>query len=133
MRETLAWLEHALVEQTEKQTAENRPLDIRQQKVDFVNQPQPDNGWTPIHFAVYQNYVEIVRLLIQEGAHVNVITKDGWTPLMIAAHRGLFESKLTLGSGCRVGGKRRRKTRRMVAIANLEKGRYRKMESILAF
>jgi len=50
-----------------------------------------DNGWTPLHEAVFVGDVAIVRLLIEGGANVNArVAKDAkgksnqWTPLLLA-------------------------------------------------
>ena len=44
-----------------------------------------DGGFTLLDSAVIANRVEIARLLIQRGANVNAVDKNGMTPLMYAA------------------------------------------------
>ena len=50
-----------------------------------------DNGETAMHGAAYQNRWELVKLLADRGADINVWNRKnkwGWTPLMIAqGHR----------------------------------------------
>ncbi len=45
-----------------------------------VNAADPP-GDPPLHLAIEQQWVEIVRRLIQAGAEVNRELRDGWTPL----------------------------------------------------
>ena len=61
-----------------------------------INATENVNGWTPLHGAVlnatkfsgldgYPIYgIEIIKLLIENGADVNVKGKDGWTPFDFA-------------------------------------------------
>ena len=52
-----------------------------------VNQRRGPRGTSALHAACYQGNVEIVQLLCDRGAKINV--RDGaWTPLHIAASRG---------------------------------------------
>jgi len=41
-------------------------------------------GWTPLHWAVFQNHDKIVELLLKAGSDVNVLNNEGKTPLDIA-------------------------------------------------
>jgi hypothetical protein len=45
-------------------------------------------GRTPLHWAAYNGHVEITRLLLQNGADVNVRSYGGYTPLHWAAYQG---------------------------------------------
>ena len=47
-----------------------------------------NGGWTPLHFASYQDHVEIVRLLCDLGADVEARTISGKRPLHLAAIDG---------------------------------------------
>lgn len=42
------------------------------------------NGFSPLHVAARFNYFEIIDLLIENGADVNLKNACGWTPLMVA-------------------------------------------------
>jgi hypothetical protein len=53
-----------------------------------VNLKDDLNGRTPLHWAAYNGHIEIARLLLQNGADVNVRDDDGWTPLLLAAWNG---------------------------------------------
>jgi ankyrin repeat protein len=46
------------------------------------------DGWTPLHWAADEGYVDVVELLITAGADVNARDNDGWTPLHVAAYKG---------------------------------------------
>ncbi|KAL6060669.1 putative serine/threonine-protein kinase/receptor [Balamuthia mandrillaris] len=55
---------------------------------------------TALHLACYSGYAEVVALLLQKGADVNVEDKNGWTPLHSAANSGEFAiSKLLIEKG----------------------------------
>ena len=41
-----------------------------------------DNGWTVLMSAAEAGNLEIVKLLLKKGAHVNARTEKGWTALM---------------------------------------------------
>ena len=71
---------------------------LLKQRVD-VNTPQAD-GMTALHWAVYQDDLEIAELLVRAGAHVNAANRYGVTPLSLACTNGngsivelLLESK----------------------------------------
>jgi hypothetical protein len=53
-----------------------------------VNVKDDEYGRTPLHFAAMIGHVEIARLLLQNGAEVNVKSKYGTTPLHSAAFQG---------------------------------------------
>ncbi len=52
-----------------------------------VNTPQPD-GMTALHWAAYQDDVEIARLLVRAGANVKAANRYGITPLSLACTNG---------------------------------------------
>lgn len=49
------------------------------------------SGWTPLHVAVAHNDVELVRLLINRGARLNVTDSQGHSPLKWARETGSRE------------------------------------------
>jgi ankyrin repeat protein/L-ascorbate metabolism protein UlaG (beta-lactamase superfamily) len=61
------------------------------------------SGWTPLHISAIKGYGEIVRLLIDAGANVNLEDLEGNTPLLLASkyeNRGV--AKLLIAGGGRV-------------------------------
>lgn len=53
-------------------------------------------GLRPLHYAVYVDYVECVRLLIEKGADVNATDDIGYTPIHLCARKGNIESMKVL-------------------------------------
>ena len=67
-----------------------------------------ENEWTPLIIAVIWGYVDIIRLLVDNGANINSKGNDGNTALHLAAKIGDKESMLTLlKRGARVTMKNR--------------------------
>ncbi|TDG42590.1 hypothetical protein AWZ03_010999 [Drosophila navojoa] len=63
--------------------SENRLSEVReilQLDADTVNAKDND-GYTPLHRACYNNFLDIARLLLQYQADPNARTELGWTPL----------------------------------------------------
>jgi ankyrin repeat protein len=56
-----------------------------------VNVKDDEYGGTPLHHAAYNGHIEIARLLLQNGAEVNVKSNVGYTPLHWAAIHGHVE------------------------------------------
>jgi hypothetical protein len=52
-----------------------------------VNVKDDWRGYTPLHYAAWKGRIEIARLLLQNGAEVNVRNNDGNTPLHWAAEQ----------------------------------------------
>ncbi len=64
---------------------------------------QDSHGMTALHWAAAQGHDDIVRLLLDHGAHINVQDRDGNTPLHIAVRNGnLSTVKLLVERGARV-------------------------------
>ena len=59
---------------------------LLKQRVD-VNTPQVD-GMTALHWATYQDDLEIAELLVRAGAHVKAANRYGVTPLSLACTNG---------------------------------------------
>jgi hypothetical protein len=53
-----------------------------------VNVKDDVHGATPLHDAAVNGHVEIARLLLQNGAEVNMKSNYGWTPLLCSAIQG---------------------------------------------
>jgi len=66
---------------------------MAQSGVADVNMSTPYDGMTALMFASYSNYDqrEIVRMLIERGADVNIKNSKGMTALMIASRGGRTE------------------------------------------
>src|SRR5262245_30510925 len=78
---------------------------LLQQKAD-VNARQTD-GATAMHWAVYQDDIEVVDLLIKNGAMVDVANRDGVTPLHMASLYGnarIIDRLLKAGADARQKG-----------------------------
>jgi ankyrin repeat protein len=64
-----------------------------------INAVGPQNGYTPLHDAVWANHIEAVILLLDRKAKTNIKGKDGLTPFAKAQKEGksdivkLFESR----------------------------------------
>ena len=43
-----------------------------------------DRGWTPLHEAAFMDAAATVKMLLENGAHVNAKDNEGWTPLIWA-------------------------------------------------
>jgi ankyrin repeat protein len=46
------------------------------------------DGWTPLHWACRQDSIEVVTLLIDNGADKNAKTDRGWRPIDVAKYHG---------------------------------------------
>ena len=53
-------------------------------------------GWTPLHYAATNGHTEIMKLFIEKGARVNVLTASGVTPLYMAARHPSREAVMLL-------------------------------------
>jgi ankyrin repeat protein len=42
-------------------------------------------GFTPLHWAAAEGHLDCVQLLLEHGADIEAVTKDGWPPLHMAA------------------------------------------------
>jgi len=54
-----------------------------------------DNNWTPLHYAVVSDNVQICELLLRRKADVGALSKDGYSPLYYAYRAG--ENKSIMG------------------------------------
>uniref|UniRef100_A0A493U247 Proteasome 26S subunit, non-ATPase 10 n=1 Tax=Anas platyrhynchos platyrhynchos TaxID=8840 RepID=A0A493U247_ANAPP len=53
-------------------------------------------GWTPLHIAASAGRDEIVKALLDKGAHVNAVNQNGCTPLHYAASKNKQEIAIML-------------------------------------
>ncbi|GEM_PF-166604 len=60
---------------------------IENEEID-LNSSSREDGWTPLHTAVSQNDMDITKALVEAGANINQQSRDGYTPLMLAAING---------------------------------------------
>lgn len=56
----------------------------------YINKPS-SSGETALHKAAAKGGLDCVKLLVQRGANVNLVDKQGRTPLLIAWESGYFE------------------------------------------
>jgi ankyrin repeat protein len=56
-----------------------------------INKINSKNGLTPLHQAVLENSIDLVRLLLDNKARVNTFDSDSWTPLHAACAIGNYE------------------------------------------
>ena len=54
--------------------------------LNFRDKTHPNTGATPLHVSAAKGYTRVMRMLLQAGANLNAVDKDGWTPLHAAAH-----------------------------------------------
>lgn len=64
----------------------------RSKIIKYINEKNSD-GKFPLYFAAYNNNLEVLKILLAEGAAVNEVTEDNlsYNSLMIAVERGHFE------------------------------------------
>ncbi len=51
---------------------------------------QDERGNTALMQAVYGKHLHIITFLVEQGANVNLINKDGWSALLYASNRDIF-------------------------------------------
>ena len=67
-----------------------------------------ENGCTPLHVAASHGRIEVVKILLNNGADMNAKTEDGHTPLHWAASHGHTEIvKIFLNNGADMNAKTR--------------------------
>jgi serum/glucocorticoid-regulated kinase 2 len=62
---------------------------------DLMSTPDSE-GWTLLHHAVYYGKIGFLKEFIQRGGDLNVISSDGWTPLLLSITRKQMECAKTL-------------------------------------
>jgi ankyrin repeat protein len=71
---------------------ENLLVDFEREKQNPV-QPPPRKQWgglTALHFAVRENDMDSVRVLVEAGADVNEVSEFGWSPLLTAIQNRFY-------------------------------------------
>ncbi|CAN0006370.1 unnamed protein product [Choristocarpus tenellus] len=89
MAAVLLYLEHDLHDAAKRGETEAVSKLVMEQRVD-VDRSDP-YGYTPLHWAAQKGHADIVRLLVGNGALVNVRDKWKRTPLHRAAKEGHVE------------------------------------------
>ena len=71
-----------------------------------VNQKNSYDGSTALNHAAWHGHMEIVQLLLENGANTNAKRNDGWTPLHDAATQGHEEiAELLIANGADINTK----------------------------
>ncbi len=61
------------------------------------------SGWTPLHYAAYEGYRELIALLIKSGAKLDLPAPNRQTALMLAAKNGHEEIvRLLIAAGANI-------------------------------
>lgn len=64
------------------------------------------NSMSPLHYATTNNKIQIVKVLIENGADVNALTDIMWTPLHYASFNGNIESaSILISNGANVNSR----------------------------
>jgi Ankyrin repeats (3 copies) len=50
-----------------------------------VNKKDDREGWTALHFAIFEEHKEIIKLLLDNGADINQEDNEGWTALYVGS------------------------------------------------
>jgi ankyrin repeat protein len=56
----------------------------------------PLAGWTPLHYAAFENRTAVINYLLTKNAHKDALAPNGYTPLMLAARNGHLEAATAL-------------------------------------
>ena len=67
------------------QAAAENDLDALRAVIERVHIPDPDTGWTALHYAAEQNAAEAARLLLEHGADPEAVDPRGVRPLDVVA------------------------------------------------
>ena len=77
------------------------------------------NGWTPLHVAAREGYLDVAKLLLANKADVNAKINNGVTPLYLAAQKGYKDvAELLLANGADVNASANGATSLFAAAGN---------------
>ena len=89
---------YALILSAASQNCVPELKELLDEKPSYINKPS-SSGETALHKAAAKGSLECITLLLQRGGNVNILDKQGRTPLLIAWEGGHFEChKLMLTS-----------------------------------
>ncbi len=75
-------------------------LNVRHQLENGTNINTRYNNWSLLHYACSlmdqkyagtEKHLELVKLLLESGAEINIADEDNWTPLHFACQQGLTD------------------------------------------
>lgn len=81
---------YALILSAASQNSVSELQELLDKKPSYINKPS-SSGETALHKAAAKGSLDCVKLLVQRGANVNLVDKQGRTPLLIAWDNGHFE------------------------------------------
>ena len=84
-------------------------LRILRQDPGQLNARDAEHGNTPLHWAAYRGNLQMVRLLVEQGADLNATTVEGYTPLRDAIyknHNQVFDYLLEHGANPKLRDRR---------------------------
>jgi len=74
----------------------NKSFELNSSEIDKIN----EDGWSQLNWEVKEGKIENVKLLLENGASINLASKFGYTPLIWAVYKGNLEiAKLLLSKG----------------------------------
>jgi hypothetical protein len=65
--------------------------------------PHNQSGWTPLHWAATCRFLDVIQLLLDHGANLNVISTSGYTAICSAIRRNdiaVIQTLLAAGANC---------------------------------